>query len=179
MMVVACVAIIIVGPKDLPAMLRTFGKTVSNIRRLAGDFQRQFSDALKETELDDIKKDISGSSTFQPLADAKKAMEDYQKEFKEGVTDTVTTTESAPKTSDKPAQAKATKSVARKSAGKKGTTKSARPKASVAKKPATTTSKSAKTAVNSSTAKRAPKAPTTTKPAARKRVKSTQSGSAA
>jgi sec-independent protein translocase protein TatB len=54
--VIACVAIIVVGPKDLPRVLRTVGKTVGNLRRLAGDFQKQFDDALKDAELDEVKK---------------------------------------------------------------------------------------------------------------------------
>ncbi|MBL4892865.1 MAG: twin-arginine translocase subunit TatB, partial [Rhizobiaceae bacterium] len=76
MLVVACVAIIVVGPKDLPKMLRSVGKTIKKVRGMAGDFQRQFNDALKESELDELKNDVMGSQTFAPVADAKKAMED-------------------------------------------------------------------------------------------------------
>ena len=54
--VIACVAIIVVGPKDLPRVLRTVGKTVGNLKRMAGDFQKQFDDALKEADLDEVKK---------------------------------------------------------------------------------------------------------------------------
>ena len=50
MMVIAAVAIIVVGPKDLPRMLRTFGKTMGQVRRTANDFKRQFNDALREAE---------------------------------------------------------------------------------------------------------------------------------
>ena len=45
---VAVVLIVIVGPKDLPGMLRTFGRTTNKLRAMAGDFRRQFDDALKE-----------------------------------------------------------------------------------------------------------------------------------
>ena len=51
LLVVALVLIIVVGPKDLPAMLRTFGKTTRKLRSMAGDFRSQFDDALKEAEL--------------------------------------------------------------------------------------------------------------------------------
>lgn len=84
MVVVAIVAILVVGPKDLPGMLRAFGKTIGNLRRMAGDFQRQFDDALKEAELDDVKK-LSKSTSFQPLEDAKKSMESFQKKMNEPV----------------------------------------------------------------------------------------------
>ena len=52
MLVVAIIAILFVGPKELPGMLRTFGKSIKKIRALAGDFQQQFDDALKDSELD-------------------------------------------------------------------------------------------------------------------------------
>ncbi|MFC7052973.1 Sec-independent protein translocase protein TatB [Hansschlegelia quercus] len=67
-LVVAVVALVVVGPKDLPALLRTVGKTVATLRRMAGDFQSQFNEALKEAELDELQRDITGlknkASTF-------------------------------------------------------------------------------------------------------------------
>ncbi len=70
MLVVAVVAILVVGPKDLPGMLRAIGKTVGNLRRMAGDFQRQFSDALKESEIDELKNEFKGvGSIANPLDD--------------------------------------------------------------------------------------------------------------
>lgn len=59
-LVVAVVALVVVGPKDLPALLRTVGKTVATLRRMAGDFQTQFNEALKEAELDGLKDEITG-----------------------------------------------------------------------------------------------------------------------
>ena len=67
MLVVAVVAILVVGPKDLPGMLRTVGKTVKKVRTMAGDFQRQFDDALKEAELDGVKKSIDDVRAMNPL----------------------------------------------------------------------------------------------------------------
>ncbi len=61
-LVIAAVAIVVVGPKDLPRMLRTFGKTMGQVRRTANDFKRQFDEALREAEreagLEDAKKQI-------------------------------------------------------------------------------------------------------------------------
>ena len=74
LVVVGCVAILVVGPKELPGMLRTFGKTVGNMRRMAGDFQRQFNDALKEAEIDELQKTVK----FDPLEDARKSAEAFQ-----------------------------------------------------------------------------------------------------
>jgi len=82
MLVIAAVAIIVVGPKELPGMLRAFGKTIGKIKRMAGDFQRQVDDAIKEADLDDIK-DIASNKTFAPLDDAKKSMEDFAQSMKD------------------------------------------------------------------------------------------------
>ncbi len=83
--VVAVVAILVVGPKDLPAMLRTFGKTVSGFRRMAADFQRQFDQALRESELDSLQKEIK--KPFEPLEDARKAAQDFQKQVNSSIGD--------------------------------------------------------------------------------------------
>lgn len=82
MLVIAAVAIIVVGPKELPGMLRAFGKTIGKIKRMAGDFQRQVDDAIKEADLDDIK-NIASNKTFAPLDDAKKSMEEFAQSMKD------------------------------------------------------------------------------------------------
>jgi sec-independent protein translocase protein TatB len=59
-MVVGAVALIVIGPKDLPKALRTLGNTVGKVRRMAGEFQSQFAEAMREAELDDVRKQIQG-----------------------------------------------------------------------------------------------------------------------
>ena len=71
MLVVAVVAILFVGPKELPDMLRTFGRAVKKIRMLAGDFQRQFDDALKDAELDGVKDGINQVRKLDPTKQIK------------------------------------------------------------------------------------------------------------
>ena len=75
-LVIAVVAIVVVGPKELPKMLRTFGKTMGTVRRTANDFKRQFDEALREAErqadVGDVKTTIQSISTLNPLADLKK-----------------------------------------------------------------------------------------------------------
>ena len=121
MLVVACVAIIVVGPKDLPKMLRSVGKTIKKVRGMAGDFQRQFNDALKESELDELKDDVMSSQTFAPVADAKKAMEDFKKNVGENVFDKIDDITPTDKTLDKNAVAEP--SILKKSAAKKAPAK--------------------------------------------------------
>lgn len=67
LLVIAVVAIVVVGPRELPGMLRTFGKYAAQLRRMAGDFQTQFNEALKEAELDDVRKSIESVRSVNPM----------------------------------------------------------------------------------------------------------------
>jgi len=58
-LVVGVVALLVIGPKDLPRVLRTVGQTVGKMRRMASEFQNQFMEAIKEAEFEDLKKEIS------------------------------------------------------------------------------------------------------------------------
>jgi sec-independent protein translocase protein TatB len=58
LMVFGIVALAVIPPKDLPRVMRTVGKYVSQMRRMAADFQGQFMEAMKEVELDSVKKEI-------------------------------------------------------------------------------------------------------------------------
>ncbi|PXA90595.1 twin-arginine translocase subunit TatB [Caulobacter sp. D4A] len=66
LLVIAIVLIVVVGPKDLPPMLRAFGKMTTNLRKMAGEFRAQFDEALKESELDDVRKTISDAQRLNP-----------------------------------------------------------------------------------------------------------------
>jgi sec-independent protein translocase protein TatB len=79
MLVIAVVMIVVVGPKDLPKMLRTFGKTTTKLRSMAGDFQKQFNEALKEAELDDVKKSVDALRGLNPANEIKKQLNPFEK----------------------------------------------------------------------------------------------------
>jgi sec-independent protein translocase protein TatB len=55
---VAVITILVVGPKELPRVLNTVVGSVRKVRRLANDFQRGIDELARETELDDIRKDL-------------------------------------------------------------------------------------------------------------------------
>ncbi|QRM27817.1 Sec-independent protein translocase protein TatB [Microvirga sp. VF16] len=59
-MVIGAVALIVIGPKDLPKALRTVGQMTSKLRRMAAEFQGQFNEAMREAELDEVKKQLQG-----------------------------------------------------------------------------------------------------------------------
>jgi sec-independent protein translocase protein TatB len=82
LVVIGIVALIAIGPKELPTVLRTLGQYMGKVRRMASEFQGQFQEALREAELADLKKhaedikdSVSGLSNFDPLADTQKEIE--------------------------------------------------------------------------------------------------------
>lgn len=74
LLVIAVVLIVVVGPKDLPPMLRAFGKMTSNLRKMAGDFRTQFDQALREADMDDVRQTLSDAQRFNPTNALREAM---------------------------------------------------------------------------------------------------------
>ncbi|MGH6740832.1 MAG: Sec-independent protein translocase protein TatB [Bradyrhizobium sp.] len=76
LVLIGIVALIAIGPKELPTVLRTLGQTMAKIRRMASEFQGQFNDALREAELHDLKQQAeemtSSFTSFDPMADVQK-----------------------------------------------------------------------------------------------------------
>jgi sec-independent protein translocase protein TatB len=64
--VIAVVALIAIGPKELPGVLRMVGQWVAKARKMAAEFQGQFNEAMREAEMADLKK------TFDDVRDAAK-----------------------------------------------------------------------------------------------------------
>ena len=58
LLILAIVALIVVGPKDLPVLLRTVGKYLGVVRRHAAEFRAQLEEVMRETELNEIKKEF-------------------------------------------------------------------------------------------------------------------------
>ncbi len=82
LVVIGIVALIAIGPKELPTVLRTLGQYMAKIRSMASEFQGQFQEALREAEMADLKKHaddlnaaVSDISNFDPVADTQKQLE--------------------------------------------------------------------------------------------------------
>ena len=58
LMVVGIVALAVIPPKDLPRVMRTVGQFVGRMRRMAAEFQGQFMDAMREADLDSVRKEL-------------------------------------------------------------------------------------------------------------------------
>jgi sec-independent protein translocase protein TatB len=74
LLVIAIVLIVVVGPKDLPKMLRAFGGAMTRFRKVSGDFRRQFDEALKEAELDEVKNTINSVRNLDPRTQIRNAL---------------------------------------------------------------------------------------------------------
>ncbi|MEM6496764.1 MAG: Sec-independent protein translocase protein TatB [Pseudomonadota bacterium] len=81
--VMAVIALLVVGPKELPAMLRTIGKFVSMIKRQAQDFRSQFDEAIKDTEFEQVKNDLQDlkSEATSTISDVRDGFKDEMREL--------------------------------------------------------------------------------------------------
>ncbi|MCV3765250.1 Sec-independent protein translocase protein TatB [Rhizobium sp. TRM95796] len=78
-LVIALILIIVVGPKDLPGMLRTFGRMATRVRGMANEFRSQFDEALREAELDDVRKGLSEVNKLNPTNSLRDAINPIRK----------------------------------------------------------------------------------------------------
>jgi sec-independent protein translocase protein TatB len=74
LLVIAVVAIVVIGPKDLPRVMRTVGQWSGKMKRTAREFQGQFNEALREAELDTVKRQVQEIGKIDPVGDIRKEM---------------------------------------------------------------------------------------------------------
>jgi|SRR6516165_1355447 sec-independent protein translocase protein TatB len=82
LVVIGIVALIAIGPKELPTVLRTLGQYMGKVRRMAAEFQGQFQEAMREAEMaelkkqaEDLKNSVSELTKFDPMASTQKDIE--------------------------------------------------------------------------------------------------------
>ena len=63
--VIALVALIVVGPKDLPVLMRKVGQFLGRARKMAAEFRASFDDMARQSELDDLRKEVEALRTGQ------------------------------------------------------------------------------------------------------------------
>jgi sec-independent protein translocase protein TatB len=63
LLILAIVTLVFVGPKELPVFLRTLGRYAGVVRRHANDFKAQFDAAMREAELDSMRKEVQDMQT--------------------------------------------------------------------------------------------------------------------
>ena len=78
LLVIAVILIVVVGPKELPGMLRVFGRTMAKVRGMAAEFRGQFDEALREAELDEVRKAASDLSRLNPKTAVRDAVSPFR-----------------------------------------------------------------------------------------------------
>jgi len=88
-LLIGVVALIVIGPKELPTVMRTLGQYTRKIRSMASDFQNQFHEAMREAEMLDLKKQVDDMaqgvaedfSKFDPVKNVRENVESIGKDF--------------------------------------------------------------------------------------------------
>jgi len=78
-LLIGVVALIVIGPKELPGVLRTLGQWTRKVRSMAAEFQNQFQEAMREAEMADLKKQVDEMAqdikNYDPLKDVREDVE--------------------------------------------------------------------------------------------------------
>src|SRR5436305_11128542 len=87
LLIAAVVALIVVGPKDLPVMLRKFGQFMARVRAMAAEFRASFDEMARQSELDELRKEVEAlrSGQLSDIAGAETAQTFY--EISQGLSD--------------------------------------------------------------------------------------------
>ena len=74
MLLVLIVALVVVGPKDLPKLMRKIGQWTAKARGMADQFRRSFDEMARQSELDELRKELDELRNTRPLADVDQHM---------------------------------------------------------------------------------------------------------
>jgi sec-independent protein translocase protein TatB len=72
--IVGAVALIVVGPKDLPGLMRKVGQFMARVRGMAAEFRASFDELARQSELDELRREVQSLRTGRPLDYAAQAM---------------------------------------------------------------------------------------------------------
>ena len=103
LLVIGVVALVAIGPKELPGVLRTVGQWTGKLRRMAAEFQNQFHEAMREAELADLKKqvdemtsEVRSYGSFDPVSDVRRELEKTQSQIESAMAEKPTAEKAAP-----------------------------------------------------------------------------------
>ena len=80
--VIGIIALIVVGPKELPVLMRKAGQWTARLRGMAADFRANFDEMARQAELDELRKEVEALRTQNPLQDIK---DELTKPFETGI----------------------------------------------------------------------------------------------
>jgi sec-independent protein translocase protein TatB len=102
LLLIGIVALIAIGPKELPTVLRTLGQWMGKLRRMASEFQNQFQEVMREAEMADLKKQVEMISqaqsyvNFDPVGEVRREFESAQQQIESVIAEKPTVETSRP-----------------------------------------------------------------------------------
>jgi sec-independent protein translocase protein TatB len=94
LLLIGVVALIAIGPKELPTVFRTLGQWTNKLRRMASEFQGQFQEAMREAEMADLKKQVDDMTSqaqsyasFDPVAEVRRELDSTQQQIESAMAD--------------------------------------------------------------------------------------------
>jgi sec-independent protein translocase protein TatB len=79
MLLIGVVALLVVGPKDLPMLMRKVGEWMRKLRNMATEFRHSFDEIARQTELDELRKEVDALRQLNPINDVKREIENAAK----------------------------------------------------------------------------------------------------
>lgn len=73
-LLVVIVALVVVGPKDLPRLMRTVGQWTGKARQMADQFRKSFDDMTRQAELDELRNELEALRSRRPFRDAEREL---------------------------------------------------------------------------------------------------------
>ena len=123
LLVIAVVALVVIGPMELPGMLRSWGKWMAQMRGMASEFRGHVDEMVRQADIDDVKKQLTGSQgldlqALDPTREIKSALQEgmaegekAMAEAKAQIDNPLVEPESAPQIAAEPALETATAAV--------------------------------------------------------------------
>src|SRR5215471_11450774 len=103
LLLIGIVALVAIGPKELPGALRTLGQWMAKLRRMASEFQNQFHEAMREAEMADLKKQVDDLTStahsyanFDPVSEVRREFESTQQQIEGAMAKPLETPAAAP-----------------------------------------------------------------------------------
>jgi sec-independent protein translocase protein TatB len=84
LLLIAVVALVVIGPKELPGLLRTWGKWMAQMRGMAAEFRGHVDEMVRQSELDEVKKQLTAAAGGVDLASLNPA-DQIKQHIEEGV----------------------------------------------------------------------------------------------
>ena len=75
LLLLAVLALVVVGPKDLPRLMRGLGRAAAQVRRLSDEFRASFDQMAREAEVEELRREIEDLKTANPVREVRAAVE--------------------------------------------------------------------------------------------------------